>query len=498
VIVDWNTRLHSLFNKERRVTIAEIAMAFMEEILLLQRHYTSGDNRLHFIHIVIDHHEVLDDKHHPRGQRYCHPQKIRTILDSDKYSEHTLVSVRQKGEEEEEKAEPSQNAIPGFVDFAAEADANDPLDPVEQDASRVRRYDHCMILDGDSKDGEAKDTPAIPLPMPSPSSDSPEEFHWGRLMESRVERDEVWQRVFRAIDAYDKSVQQQWSSNFKAPVMIRHGPHDVVLINPSVNPPPKSRRRKLHATTANLEPGIHWLPRNFDHRSWFAEADKEIQRLVHDYTLNYPDKLIVVHSIDTDFLLYCTLAMYGSWSRGSFSGKVILANHLAMRSYAYAWWADMTDLLRLVFQHCRVTLLEFTTLTVLGGTDFFGGDTLLPHEKLKNKTAPKGTKRLRNKRVRFWENKEHYDNYMKKRSCAITHPVVTHCVVWPAITSQEFRQSSMRERVQNIVDRALELDAENVKMTSAHIDAILENVVYALAIDSFIEPGQTTPRFFID
>lgn len=504
VVVDFNTRLHSMFDKTRYVSVSEIAQAFMEEFLWYQSHYTKGGNQLNLVCVVIDHHEALPDEDifalGPRNAvRFPHPRKDRTLIGKPEYDQYALERTQRVGGDTPEAEERMRRAASGGVVDLVAAQA----DQEEKDRQRHPQY-------------RETDDKGQPLTQDFPSGHEAPHYCWGRLMESRIVRDRVWQEALQAIEAYDKLVDGAWSHSLKAPLLVRHGPHDVMVLNPSATRPPQSRRRRLHCRLSDCPDGVSWQKLDFERHGWFAEADKELQRLVYDYTRLMPTSNIVIHSIDTDFLLYGMLAFYPRWKSGEFQGKVVMANHLAMadrqgQKLAYTWWCDMSEMLRLVVQTCKISLVEFTTLTVLGGTDFFGGGRLLVEERAqiqeRNERKVQGQPMLpehkklpyRDTRVRFWNtaDHQHYLHYMANRNKDVHHPVNVKQVMWPALNSPAHADLPLRQKVENIVRRAIELQQKALKFNAKHFEIIYQNVRYALCSQAFVRKGEVNPAFYV-
>lgn len=501
VIVDGNTSLHPMFDKGNRVTLVDMAQGFMEYFLSLQQHYTSKDNQLAVIHIVFDHHEgnVAGVEH--RGTRFLAPTKNRVKMPSKEYDDVPLFSE----ENEEEKAGEEE-----VFNLALD----DEKTKLQLDQERKREF-----MDADT-DPDYKEALEAKFRLPGVER---MRMHWGKLMESRALRDDIWQKVLRCIELFDRETRGSFSHALKVPITVRHGPHPVMVLNPSRVRPPSSRRRVLLSRLHDMPDGISWVPLDYSQFGWFAESDKTIQRMTHDLALKHPDSQIIVHSVDTDFLLYNFLVYFPLWQKRLFRGKVVLANHLLMsdrlgNKLAYTNWCDIVEMIALVFQSCRMSVLEFLVLTVLGGTDFFNGSKLddaasmanreaLAHNrevKKKKKEDPNFQGKMKqtttNYKVAFWDEKNHaiFESYIagrEKTLVAIT-PAGDEGAQ-PGIGTDKYKKQSLFQKVRNIAMRGIE-PQKKIVFTSDRYLTIYENVRYALAKTSIIEAGDEDPAFFLD
>lgn len=488
VLVDFNTFLHPMFNKTNRVARSEIAEAFMSHILSLLDHYCkkTQSEGLRCLVLVIDHAESKDDgwlgdAAAPDSVRVPHPQKIRTIVNAKEYSEETLMvkgdrlqleAQRKQALEEKEEA----GAVPNLA-LGSGTDQNK--------AEKTYRYRY-----EDDGDGVQEDKAALcPSLIECRKNEEEPQYHWGKLMEERSIRDTVWQDVLMLIAMYNETTHGAWCKNLKAPVYVRHGPRDVMLLNPSVVNPRGSRRRIRPIPVPDQPPGVAWLRRDLKQYGWFAEADKEVQRLAHEYACTYPEDLIVVHSIDTDFLLYLAVAMQNPFALGKtqkdgFKGRVVMANHLAMRKFAHAWWCDISELLRLVHVTLKWSLFEFTVLTVLGGTDFFCG-RITHQQRLWHQEDPKNNTLARNCLPQFWSpgKSDQFNHYQQNRGKPV-YEGFSKRVKYAPVDSDEVRNGPALARVENIVYRAISLDLKRLKFNHVHYENILNNVQYILSSES--------------
>jgi len=509
VLIDFNTMLHPMFEETRRVARSEIAEAFMGQIIMLQNHYAKKTESagLRLIVLCIDHaehqtDELLGTDRVAQSVRVPHPAKLRTILNDKKYAGQelrTLISrVEEKERREREQELELQEQQQGVLDLAQTMPDEMKQKPLKTYEYRYEQDDRADGVDDDDDNGGEKEG-GLPCMKDLAAGGEEPHYLWGKLMEERLIRDQVWQEVFMLIAAYDEASHKAWSSNLKSPVYVRHGPRDVMLMNPSVTNPPGSRRRIKPLPVPDQPAGICWLRRDFNAYGWFAEADKEMQRLVYEYTRSYPDDLIVVHSIDTDFLLYAAVAMYESFAENKLhdsgaKGRVVMANHLAMREFAYAWWCDLSDVIRLAHNKMDLDLFEFTVLTVLGGTDFFSGN-ITHQQHLKHKEDPQKNKLPKNCLPQFWSstNYKHFDHFMKHKNEDVPDGFTSR-VLYPALNSKEVRKGPLLARVQNIVYRATCLEAGRLKFNHTHYENLLNNVLYVLSSESLVRgQGRVAP-----